>query len=106
MGLPSDQHVFPDPKVIINGVIVVNTYCDWLRTRRMIQAISISSQAVGLEIAIRFNSSEKEIKRRTKAILKNQVPSLPYIETMSLSYARVVHPACHLQFKYQSSSLS
>jgi hypothetical protein len=72
----------------------------------MLQASSISLQAVGLEIAIQFNSSEKELKKRKKAILKNQVPSLPYIETMSLSYARVVHPACDLQFKYQSSSLS
>jgi hypothetical protein len=70
MGLPSDQHVFPDPKAIINGVIVFNTYCDWLRTRRMIQAGSISPQAVGLEIAIQFNSSEKELKKRNKAIFE------------------------------------
>jgi hypothetical protein len=64
MGLPCDQHVFPDPKAIITGVIIFNTYCDWPRTRRMIQASSISLQAVGLEIAIQFNSSEKELKKK------------------------------------------
>jgi hypothetical protein len=52
--------VFPDPKAITSGVIVFNTYCDWSRTRQMIQASSISPQTVCLEIAIQFNSSEKE----------------------------------------------
>jgi hypothetical protein len=70
----------------------------------MIQASLISLQAVGLEIAIQFNSSEKELKR-IEVTLKTQAPSFPYIETMSLSYTRVVHLACHLQFAYQSSSL-